>query len=118
MVFVSGEGSALRQGRRSSRPRAGRAVDPHEPEADRTGMTRALSADCLLSGSSALLTTPLLRWSMTCANCSWLEWGDDAVVRLAKSIYDKRSFGRLPILADTLEKAGCYDEQVLGHCRE
>jgi hypothetical protein len=47
----------------------------------------------------------------------WLAWGDGTVVKLAKAIYDDRAFGRLPVLADTLEDAGCRDADILGHCR-
>jgi hypothetical protein len=45
---------------------------------------------------------------------SWLTPG---VVKLAQAIYDDRAFGRTPELADALEKAGCADEDILGHCR-
>ncbi len=36
---------------------------------------------------------------------------------LAQRIYDDRSFDHLPILADELEKAGCANPEILGHCR-
>ena len=39
------------------------------------------------------------------------------IVKLAQSIYDERRFQNLPALADALEKAGCNDEEMLGHCR-
>jgi hypothetical protein len=41
----------------------------------------------------------------------------DAVAR-ARSMYDSREFGTMPILADALQDAGCEDEQVLHHCRD
>jgi hypothetical protein len=47
----------------------------------------------------------------------WLRWQDGAVVKMARAIYDDRSFTDLPILADALEDAGCQDERLLGHCR-
>lgn len=39
------------------------------------------------------------------------------VVTLAQTIYNQRSFERMPELADALEMAGCYDVEVLRHCR-
>jgi hypothetical protein len=48
---------------------------------------------------------------------SWLGWKDGTVVQLARSIYDDRRFGDLPILADALEESGCSDPDILGHCR-
>jgi hypothetical protein len=44
-------------------------------------------------------------------------WNDGTVVKLARAIYDERTFDRLVILADALEDAGCNDTQILGHCR-
>jgi hypothetical protein len=32
-------------------------------------------------------------------------------------MYDARDFSAMPILADTLQDAGCEDEDVLNHCR-
>jgi hypothetical protein len=46
-----------------------------------------------------------------------MTWRDETVTRLAASIYDKRAFDRLPILADALEEAGCTDAAILEHCR-
>ena len=40
-----------------------------------------------------------------------------AVVQLARSLYEERSFEDMPVLADALEEAGCQDAAVLGHCR-
>jgi hypothetical protein len=47
----------------------------------------------------------------------WLSWGDGAVPKLARAIYDERRWAELPVLADALEEAGCSDGQLLGHCR-
>jgi hypothetical protein len=44
-------------------------------------------------------------------------WLTPAVVNLAQTIYEERAFDRLPILADTLEGAGCTNAEVLAHCR-
>lgn len=45
-------------------------------------------------------------------------WLTPTVVALAQLAYKERSFGRLPILADALEEAGCADDDILSHCRE
>jgi len=39
------------------------------------------------------------------------------ITELAQSIYDERTFERMPKLADTLEQAGCTNVDVLNHCR-
>jgi hypothetical protein len=46
-----------------------------------------------------------------------LAWNSGAVPTLARSVYDDRTFGRLPVLADALEDAGCTDAELLGHLR-
>src|SRR5262249_49758118 len=48
---------------------------------------------------------------------AWLRWNDGTVPRLARVIYDERSFETLPVLADALEDAGCPDVALLQHCR-
>jgi hypothetical protein len=40
-----------------------------------------------------------------------------AVVSLARAVYHDRAFDCLPILADTLEEAGCTNADILKHCR-
>ena len=45
-------------------------------------------------------------------------WRTADIVAHAKAIYADRAFDRLPILADTLEDAGCTDHAVLDHCRQ
>lgn len=49
---------------------------------------------------------------------SVLIWNDGCVVKLATSIYQERSFDRLPILADALEEAGCDNAEIVNHCRQ
>lgn len=45
--------------------------------------------------------------------------GDAAIpFRLAKAIYEQREFEAMPILADSLEEAGCDDQEILRHCRQ
>jgi hypothetical protein len=54
-----------------------------------------------------------------------LAWNDRLVVRLARAAYDERQLpsgkldnGRLAVLADALEEAGCANEEILTHCRQ
>lgn len=47
----------------------------------------------------------------------WLEVNDTAVRRLAFAADKTNDFGLLPILADTLEEAGCGDPTILSHLR-
>jgi hypothetical protein len=49
---------------------------------------------------------------------AWLKRHDGTVVNLAQAIYDERRFQDLPILADTLEEAGCTNADILDHCRQ
>jgi hypothetical protein len=49
---------------------------------------------------------------------AWLAWNDAAIPKMARSIYEARTFDRLPLLADALEDAGCADAGLLAHCRE
>lgn len=44
-------------------------------------------------------------------------WLTPTAVLLAQAIYEARAFDRLPILADSLEEAGCDSADVLNHCR-
>lgn len=44
-------------------------------------------------------------------------WRTEAVVALARGIYDDRAFDRLPVLADALDDAGCTNADLLTHCR-
>jgi hypothetical protein len=54
-----------------------------------------------------------------------LAWNDALVVRLAQAAYDERHLpegtlnnGRLAVLADALEEAGCDNADILAHCRQ
>lgn len=55
---------------------------------------------------------------------AWLAWNDGTISKLAQTIYDERDLpgghldtGRLAILADALEDAGCTNQDILAHCR-
>jgi len=45
------------------------------------------------------------------------EWRTEAVVGLARGMYESREFSAMPVLADALEDAGCADDDILSHCR-
>jgi hypothetical protein len=45
-------------------------------------------------------------------------WLTSTVLALANGIYSDRAFERMPILADSLQDAGCDNEDILNHCRE
>src|SRR5262245_42730426 len=49
---------------------------------------------------------------------AWLAHDGGEVVRLARSIYDGRSWELMPILGDALEEAGCGVRAILDHCRD
>jgi hypothetical protein len=45
-------------------------------------------------------------------------WRTADVMQLARGIYAKKAFDRMPILADALEEAGCTNSAVLEHCHD
>jgi hypothetical protein len=45
-------------------------------------------------------------------------WLTDTVTILARTMYDSRDFGAMPILADALQDAGCDNDEILLHCRD
>jgi hypothetical protein len=47
----------------------------------------------------------------------WRTHNGGTAIKLAKAIYEERTFDRLPILADALEDAGCDNTDILAHCR-
>jgi hypothetical protein len=56
---------------------------------------------------------------------AWLAWNAGTVRRLAEAAYQERLLpqgtldpGRLAVLADALEEAGCDSQEILGHCRQ
>jgi hypothetical protein len=48
---------------------------------------------------------------------AWLRWKSGTIVKLAATIYSRRAFKQMPILADALEDAGCDNADMLAHCR-
>ena len=54
----------------------------------------------------------------TALDPSWLTWNGGKISNIAKAIFEKRAFDRLPFLADALQEAGCDNEDILNHCRQ
>ena len=46
------------------------------------------------------------------------EWRTDTAVAIARTMYESREFGAMPILADALQDAGCDNDDILNHCRD
>lgn len=44
-------------------------------------------------------------------------WRTEAVIELAREIYDSQAFDRMSLLADAIANAGCDDQRILAHCR-
>lgn len=44
-------------------------------------------------------------------------WRTDTVAALAEGVAADGAYGRLPVLADALEEAGCDEQRLLTHCR-
>jgi hypothetical protein len=60
-----------------------------------------------------------LPFRTACLDLTWLAWNDGTVRRLAIAIYEGRCLpagtldtGRLAVLADALEEAGCANEEI------
>jgi hypothetical protein len=60
----------------------------------------------------------------TTAPTAWLSWAGGTISRMVEAIYTERTVregdldcGRMAVLADALEEAGCNNETILGHCR-
>jgi hypothetical protein len=76
------------------------------------GMTRAHNLEweaqaCLMRELFAF-AEPLI------SGCGWLT---QDVILLAQALYEEKNFADLPILADTLEEAGCNSPELLAHLR-
>jgi hypothetical protein len=46
------------------------------------------------------------------------DWRTPTTIGIAFSIYEDRTFDRLPILADALMGTGCFNDDILNHCRQ
>jgi hypothetical protein len=60
----------------------------------------------------------LFRTPDAAADADWAAWRDGAAGKLAREIYDRRGFDRLPELAEALQGAGCAEANALRHCRD
>jgi hypothetical protein len=45
-------------------------------------------------------------------------WRTPTTDALARTVYERQAYDRLPVLADALEAAGCTDATMLNHCRD
>jgi hypothetical protein len=45
-------------------------------------------------------------------------WRTEAVLALARQMYESRDFSAMPILADAIQDAGCNNNNFLDHCRD
>ncbi len=45
------------------------------------------------------------------------QWRTEAVVELARTMYESQDFGQMATLADELAAAGCDDPRIITHCR-
>jgi hypothetical protein len=75
--------------------------------------------------ATAILRDLFYPYGPAAADPAWLAWRRGTVVRLARAAYDERRLpegtldpGRLAVLSDALEEAGCDDADILGHLRE
>jgi hypothetical protein len=91
-------------------------VEVYEKEAVR-GATRAGEVESTAQASLLrdIFENPIRPASFDPA---WLTCNDGVIPKIAKVIYDARSFDRMPILADALEEAGCTNVDILNHCRQ
>jgi hypothetical protein len=77
-----------------------RAADDHELNAQQATILRDISGN-----------------SFRRAKCPQ-RWRTDTALSLARTMYEWRDFGAMPILADALQDAGCDNDNILHHCRD
>lgn len=77
---------------------------------DAVGPERAVQADLLRD----IADNPFRHFSI---DSGWQAWQGGMILKLARGIYEERAFDRLPILADAIEEAGGYNEDILAHLR-
>ncbi len=83
--------------------------------------------------SLRLASRPARREAMAAAQCDLIRdlfgfpprhqpidpgWITPRVDELARDIYDGRDYGKMPILGDAIEEAGCANPRILEHCRQ
>jgi hypothetical protein len=117
------------------RPAAAAAADTADEEAARAAVDAANHAGWAANPSRAKereVQVALLRdvlgplpFREVRVDPAWLAWSGGTVPRLAAAAYEERSLpsgeldrGRLAVLADALEEAGCSDRDILCHLRK
>lgn len=84
--------------------------------------------NCSRCSGTGFVQTPLPMLCGKCDDCGdvgWictecrhiLAWNESTIPRLARTIYEERQWGLMPVLADALEDAGCDNQAMLAHCR-
>jgi hypothetical protein len=101
------------------------ATSPSAAEAASGGIVQAVG-DRELPAQATLLRDLFgpLPFRPVTVDPRWLAWDDRAVIKLAQAAYDQRALpsgeldlGRLAVLADALEEAGCDNQEMLTHLR-
>ncbi len=109
----------------SRRPAAKRRANKHEREESMGNWVEEFSLIGSSSEGLALLRCIFVNpFRSVVISPAVLAWNDRTVVRLAQAAYEERHLpagtldtGRLAVLADALEEAGCTDADILGHLR-
>jgi hypothetical protein len=76
-----------------------------------------MHAECFLGARGAALLRDIfgpLPFRTVTIEASWLT---PKAISISEVIYERRSFDRMPELAQTVEEAGCTNQDILNHCR-
>lgn len=76
-----------------------------------------LAEEALRRGSRDNLTCMVADFDPVTVDARFLAWNARTVSRLAQAIREEAALDLLPILADSLEDAGCTDRAILDHLR-
>jgi hypothetical protein len=49
---------------------------------------------------------------------TWLTWNNGAIVKLAKNMYDAKTFDLMPELGQAMREAGWQNDEILNHCQK
>jgi hypothetical protein len=94
------------------------AFQPEQAVKSQESSLLAALLRCIFGNPFRRLPFPGRDWlTWPTLNIDWLTWGGCTVPLLARTIYAQRAFDQLPVLADTLEEAGCNKAEILAHCR-
>jgi hypothetical protein len=85
-----------------------RAIDIERRLSDRWWQQRWFQAECL----SDIVGNPFRPVAFSA------QWRTSTAVAIAQGMYGSRDFSPMPILADSLQDAGCDNDDILNHCRD